>query len=163
MVATKRLGIRLHRLPTAMLAATLLAVVATAASAAECPADKVSVDVRKPVTTGPKDVTDTVLSSIDLSKEKLALPDHLLRLRKLVIKPGGIVPWHSHGDRPAIIYIISGGIYEYASNCSVPIYHPAGDSTVETSGTAHWWKNTGKKTVVLLSADVMHDPSDHNM
>ncbi|MGO8920403.1 MAG: cupin domain-containing protein [Stellaceae bacterium] len=136
---------------------------AGAARAADCPADKRGVDVTAPSTMAAKDVTDKVLTSIDLAKEKVALADHRLRLRKLEIKPGGVVPWHSHGDRPAIIYIISGEILEYASNCSVPIVHKAGDVTAETSGTAHWWKNVGSKTVVLLSADLLHDPNDHNM
>jgi len=67
-----------------------------------------------------------------------------------VVEPNGIVPWHSHDDRPAIIYIISGEIYEYSSNCSVPILHQAGEATREGNGTAHWWQNTGKEAVVLL-------------
>ena len=113
--------------------------------------------------TASKDVTDVVLASVDLAKEKVALSDHQLRLRKLEIKPGGIVAWHSHGDRPAIIYIISGDIYEYASNCSVPILHKAGEVSREATGTAHWWQNTGNQTVVLLSADILHDAKDHNM
>jgi hypothetical protein len=33
----------------------------------------------------------------------------------------------------------------------------------ETHVTAHWWKNTGKEAVVLLSADLLHDAADHNM
>jgi quercetin dioxygenase-like cupin family protein len=83
--------------------------------------------------------------------------------RKLTIEPGGIVPWHSHGDRPAIIYIAEGEIVEYASNCSVPIIHKAGEVRPETSGTSHRWQNLGDKTVVLFVGDVMHDKNDHNM
>ena len=30
----------------------------------------------------------------------------------LVVQPGGIVPWHSHADRPALIYVVSGEIVE---------------------------------------------------
>src|SRR5262249_51381524 len=85
------------------------------------------------------------------------LKDHALRLRRLVVKPGGVVPWHTHTDRPAIIYIISGKIVEYRSTCKTPILHKAGESTAEVKGTSHWWKNTGKQTVVLLSADLFHD------
>jgi quercetin dioxygenase-like cupin family protein len=140
-----------------------MSVAANAAVAGECPVDKRGVDVTKPSTMAAKDVTDKVLGSIDLSKETVALADHQLRIRKLEIKPGGVVPWHSHGDRPALIYIIQGEIYEYASNCAVPILHKAGDVSPETSATAHWWKNTGKETVVLISADVLHDRADHNM
>ena len=84
-------------------------------------------------------------------------------MRKLTIEPGGIVPWHSHADRPAIIYITEGEIIEYASNCTAPIVHKAGDVVAETPNVSHWWKNLGDKTVVLLSADLLHDTSDHNM
>jgi len=126
------------------------------ASAGECPADRVSPGFRTSGETQPKGVTDTVLASVDLSKEKVGLADHQLRTRKLVIQPGGVVPWHSHEDRPALIYIVSGTIEEYASNCSVPIEHKAGEVSVEKLGVQHWWKNTGKTPVVLLSSDVFH-------
>src|SRR5262245_29040822 len=89
--------------------------------------------------------------------------DRQFRMRKLVVQPGGIVPWHSHGDRPAIIYIIEGEILEFASNCSVPIVHGPGDVTTETSGVSHWWKNLGDTPVVLLSADLLRDKNDKHM
>jgi quercetin dioxygenase-like cupin family protein len=133
------------------------------AVAGECPADKFKAGVRAPVTTPATGVTDTVLASIDLAKEPVKLNDHLQRVRKLVIQPGGVVPWHSHTDRPALIYIIEGEIAEYASNCSVPIVHKAGDVRAETQGTSHWWKNHGDKVVTLLSFDILHDMHDHNM
>jgi quercetin dioxygenase-like cupin family protein len=144
-----------------VIAGALLA--GTSAFAGECPADKMGVNLTKKVDFGPKDVTDTVLASIDLAKEPAMIDQRALRLRKLVVQPGGIVPWHSHGDRPAIIYIISGEVTEYASTCAVPILHKAGDVATEKSATAHWWKNTGTQAVVLLSADILHDTTDHNM
>jgi len=79
------------------------------------------------------------------------------------IEPGGIVPWHSHGDRPAIIFIQEGEIIEYASNCAVPIVHKTGDIRPETNPTSHWWENKGSKTVVLYVGDVLHDKTDKNM
>ena len=123
-----------------MFVRTLLASTALAASVAlaapafadECPAGQMRADATKPVTYGPKDVTDKVLAQIDLADEKIALKGHLMRVRKLEIQPGGIVPWHSHGDRPAIIYMVQGEATEYASNCAVPIVHKAGDVTPET-------------------------------
>jgi len=132
------------------------------AFAGECPAGQMRADATKPSTAAAKAVTDKVLSTIDLADEKVALKDHTMRVRKLEVQPGGIVPWHSHGDRPALIYIVSGEIYENASNCAVPILHKAGEATAETHLTAHWWKNTGKTTAVLLSADILHDPMDAN-
>src|SRR5262245_4231270 len=114
------------------------AVLSTTAWAGGCPAGKVGVDVTKPGAMANKDATDKVLATIDLSKEKVALADHEFRIRRLEVKPGGEIAWHSHADRPALIYIISGEITEYASNCSVPIVHKAGDVAKETSETAHW-------------------------
>jgi quercetin dioxygenase-like cupin family protein len=146
--------------------AALLALAAAPqlAFAGSCPVDKSGVNVRAPVSTPASGVTDTVIASIDVAKEPAHIEGRLFRMRKLVIQPGGVVPWHSHGDRPAIIYIISGTVEEYASNCSVPIVHPAGDVTAETSGTSHWWKNNGRKTVVLLSADLFPVKADpHTM
>jgi quercetin dioxygenase-like cupin family protein len=145
---------------TTILAGALLAV--SSAFAGGCPAGKMSADVRAPETTKAKDVTDTVLSTVDLSKEMVKLEHRHMRLRKLVIQPDGVVPWHSHGDRPAIIYIISGTIIEYASNCSVGIVHTAGDSTPEFNGVSHWWRNEGKVPVVLISADIAHDEDDQH-
>ncbi len=137
--------------------------VAGPAFAGECPADKMRADATKPVGYGPKGVTDQVLSMIDLGGEKLALKGHMMRVRKLEVQSGGIVPWHSHGERPALIYIVSGEIVEHASNCAVPILHKAGDVARETHATSHWWQNNGKATVELLSFDITTDPNDHQM
>ena len=134
-----------------------LSVLAAPASAGQCPADKTKVGVRTSGEMKPKDVTDTVLGMIELGQEKVALADRRLRLRKLVVQPGGIVPWHSHEDRPALIYVVSGQIHEYASNCAVPIEHKAGEVSIEKLGVQHWWKNNGKAPAVLLSADLFHD------
>jgi quercetin dioxygenase-like cupin family protein len=136
---------------------------ASSALAGACPADQTKADVRQPVSHAGKGVTDTVLAAIDLEKEPANIKDRQLRFRKLTIEPGGIVPWHSHGDRPAIIYIAEGEIVEYASNCAVPIVHKAGEIRSETSGTSHWWQNLGDKTVILFVGDVLHDKNDHNM
>ena len=135
------------------------------AMAGECPAGKVAPDGQgqQAGATMPKDVTDTVLAALDLANEAPMLKDRQMRVRKLVIQPGGIVPWHSHGERPALIYIIEGEIVEYASNCAAPITHKAGEVARETHATAHWWQNHGTKTVVLLSFDILHDKNDHHM
>jgi quercetin dioxygenase-like cupin family protein len=143
-----------------------LALAPTTATAGSCPAGKIVPDGQgqKMNPAAAKSVTDKVLKRIDLVNEPVMLKDHALRQRRLVIKPGGIVPWHSHTDRPAIIYIITGTITEYSSTCAVPIVHRAGESTAEVKGTSHWWKNSTRKTVVLLSADLFHDKDDpHTM
>jgi quercetin dioxygenase-like cupin family protein len=135
----------------------------SAVIAGSCPSDKMRADAREAVPYAGKGVTDTVLAAVDLEKEPANIKGRQLRFRKLTIEPGGIVPWHSHGDRPAIIYVAEGEIVEYASNCTIPIVHKAGEVRPETSGTSHWWENLGNKTVILFVGDVLHDQNDHNM
>jgi quercetin dioxygenase-like cupin family protein len=132
------------------------------AFAGECPADQKKADAREKVDLKPVGVTDTVIAMIDVEKEQ-GIDDRMFRMRKLTIEPGGIVPWHSHGDRPAIIYVVEGEVHEYASNCGAPIVHKAGEVVAETKDVSHWWKNLGDTTVVLLSADLLKDPNDKNM
>jgi len=138
------------------IAAAVAAVFSMSAFAGECPADKRVADGQgqKMVNHGPKDVTDVVRASTDLAREPVALQGRLFRLRELNVGPGGIVPWHSHNERPAMIYIVSGEIVEYASNCAVPIVHKAGDVAPEKNGTAHWWQNHGKVPSKLISVDL---------
>ena len=145
------------------LAAGSMLIGVSSAVAGGCPADKMKADVRQPATHAAKGVTDTVLAAIDLEKEPANIKERQLRFRKLTIEPGGVVPWHSHDDRPAIIYVAEGEIVEYASNCADPIVHKAGDIRPETHGTSHWWQNLGNKTVVLFVGDVLHDENDKNM
>lgn len=161
--------ISLYRPPLARriaIAAALVAVLGVAAGAAfagECPADKRVADGQgqKPGPMAPSGVTDVVRYSTDLSKEPIALKGRQFRLRQLEMQPGGIVPWHSHNERPAMIYIVSGEVVEYASSCAVPIVHKAGDVAPEKNGTSHWWKNTGHAPAVLISVDLF--PGDAKM
>ena len=146
---------------TALLSLAAIGIVAAvtmgAAQAGECPADKIAAGATKPGATEPKDVKDTVLAAIDLGGEIAGFEGRKLRTRMLEIQPGGVVPWHSHEDRPALIYVVEGTVTEYASNCAVPIVHKAGEVSVETKEVSHWWKNTGKSVAKLLSSDVFHD------
>jgi quercetin dioxygenase-like cupin family protein len=133
-----------------------LCLAAGVAFAGECPANQRVADGhgQKPGPTMPVGVTDVVRHSTDLAKEPVAIKGRQFRLRQLDMQPGGIVPWHSHNERPAMIYIVSGEVVEYASSCAVPIVHRAGDVAPERNGTSHWWKNTGSTPAVLISVDL---------
>lgn len=150
--------------PLALGAGLLFSALGTApAFAGSCPAGQMKDGARTSGETMPKGVTDTVLTSIDLAKEPANIAGRQLRLRRLVVQPGGIVPWHSHATRPAIIHVVSGTIEEYASNCAVPVLHKAGESVAEKSPVSHWWKNTGTKPAELLSADLFPAAADAHM
>jgi quercetin dioxygenase-like cupin family protein len=153
------------KMSAALVVAGLLAgaVSVGSAFAGECPADKMMPNAREPVKFEPTGVTDNVLAALPLAEEGPMLNDRQMRVRKLVIQPGGIVPWHSHADRPALIYVVEGEINEYASNCAAPITHKAGDVAKETHVVAHWWKNLSDAPVTLLSFDILHDQADKAM
>jgi quercetin dioxygenase-like cupin family protein len=127
-----------------------------AAMAGDCPAGKEGASPLA-VATMPKDVTDNVIGAIDLGNG-YNIAGRTMRLRKLVIQPGGVVPNHSHAERPANIYVVDGAITEYRSTCTVPIEHKTGDVAVEAGNLSHWWRNNTKQPVTLISADVVPTP-----
>lgn len=137
----------------ALVAALAFASPANAAAAGLCPKPGSMNLANAP--TMPKGVTDTIIGSVDLAGE-IGVDGRTLRTRRLVIQPGGIVPLHSHKDRPALIYTLSGSITEYSSACAVPINHKAGDISREADGLSHYWVNHGKVPAVVLSSDVFH-------
>ena len=144
---------------TAVAGALALGGTASAAGApsAECPAAQMRPNARTTGETMPSKVTDTELSTLALGGEIKGLDNRRLRLRRLVIQPGGVVPWHSHTDRPALLMTMSGEVTEYRSTCAVGIVHKAGDVTPEKKGVSHWWKNTGKTVAVIIAADIKND------
>lgn len=151
------------RVGAVLLGCIALTAFAPAAHAGQCPADQIRDGARTSGETAPKGVTDNVLSAIDLSKEPAAIAGRQLRLRRLIIQPGGVVPWHSHENRPAIIHVVRGSVTEYASNCAVGIVHKAGESVAERAPVSHWWQNTGKVPAELLSADFFPEDADAKM
>ncbi|MGE0047126.1 MAG: cupin domain-containing protein [Hyphomonadaceae bacterium] len=137
----------------ALACAASAALFAAPAYANECPADQVVAATQTGAPTQPSGVTDTVIASIDLGAG-YGLPGRQLRMRRLVVQPGGVVPVHSHGERPANIYIVSGEITEYRSTCAAPITHRAGEVAVESGDLTHWWRNNSRRETVLISADL---------
>ncbi len=126
---------------------------ATPALAGQCPAGQETANPLTDRATAPKAVTDDVLGAIDLGQE-IGVAGRDLRLRKLVVQPGGVVPFHSHDGRPALILTVSGEITEHRTSCAVPVVHKAGELSRETNEVGHYWVNHGKVPAVLYSADV---------
>ena len=157
----------INRIGAAAIAGAFAVFAATGlAQAGECPADQVKDGSVVSGPTKPAGVTDTVIASIKLDPKGGDFKNQLLRMRKLVIAPGGVVPWHEHSERPANILVLAGTIEEYRANCAVPIIHRPGDVAVEFGqGFAHWWKNTGSEPVELISADIFKTAAedDHMM
>jgi quercetin dioxygenase-like cupin family protein len=126
---------------------------APAASAGECPAGQIGANALADAATMPSRVTDDVIASIDLG-QGYGVPGRNLRMRRLVVEPGGVVPLHSHAERPANIYVVSGEITEYRSTCTAGVTHRAGEVVAEQGDVSHWWRNNSRRRAVLISADI---------
>lgn len=125
------------------------------AEAGACPAGKVLSTPRDIGDHKNHLVTKKTLTVVDLTGWR-NINDLNLRIRYFTIPAGGVVPTHEHNDRPSIVHILKGEIYEYSALCSVPILHKAGEATPEFGQNhAHWWENKGPDEVILTSSDIV--------
>jgi len=93
---------------------------------------------------------------VELGPEIQGMENRQLRMRQLTIEPGGHIGVHSHKDRPAVGYVLSGtDTVTYADGKSRVL--KAGDSTSANHETTHWHENRGKEPIVLLVIDVFHN------
>lgn len=125
------------------------------AFAGECPEGKEG----KPTLEAPTEAVgevSNVLGTIELGTEMVALDDHILRIRTVTLPPDGIIPLHSHEDRPAWFYMKNGTLTIHRQDCTVPITLNTGDVSAEGKGTVHWAKNDGKEHAILLVTDIVH-------
>ncbi|NQW09889.1 MAG: cupin domain-containing protein [Alphaproteobacteria bacterium] len=107
--------------------------------------------------TGPKAgkaISNKVLGEFDMTNEIPGMDGRFMRLRYWTIQPGGVVPVHSHANRPGLIYILGGEILEHRSDRAEPKVHGPGTISLENDGISHWWSNEGDTPVTLLGFDV---------
>lgn len=125
------------------------------ASASSCPADRRLATHRVLDNVAEKHLRRQTLSEVHLEKWR-GVGDLFLRMRKLTIQPGGLIPTHYHNDRPSIVYILKGELVEHNSFCSEPIVHREGDWSAEFGPfVGHWWENKTNEVAIVLSADVI--------
>jgi quercetin dioxygenase-like cupin family protein len=77
---------------------------------------------------------------------------HAVRMRRLVMEPGGVVAWHTHDQLQGMALIIEGQATEIRNSCMDPIVYRAGDVAIEDANTAHGWRNDGDTPTVILVA-----------
>jgi quercetin dioxygenase-like cupin family protein len=139
---------------SAALGAGVALMISAGAIAAECPKDKV---LTEHADIGWKDdvgIRRKTMALIDLNGWK-NIGDLRLRMRRLIIPPGGVIPTHDHNDRPSLVYFVTGEVIEHNSKCAVPIIHKAGESDTEWGDYRHWWENKTDKDAVLIGVDIV--------
>jgi quercetin dioxygenase-like cupin family protein len=94
------------------------------------------------------------ISGFDLSKQGLKdFEQRQMRIRQITIEPGGIVAVHSHGQRPALTYVLKGNLLEHRKGAPDRTYRP-GEVLTESTDVDHWAENTGGVPTVLISVDL---------
>ncbi len=97
------------------------------------------------------------IGAIDLGPEIEGMDGRTLRLRHWTVEPGGIVPVHSHTNRPAMIYFLEGELIEHRSDTTEPKLHGPGSVSIEALGVAHWWENQGDVPVKMIAVDIFQE------
>lgn len=82
-------------------------------------------------------------------------PTRAVRMRRLVVEPGGVIAWHAHDQVQGMALVVSGEMTEIRNTCLDPIRYRAGDVAMEDAQTAHGWRNDGDETAVILTAHVV--------
>ncbi|MDX1401843.1 MAG: hypothetical protein R3245_07975, partial [Kiloniellales bacterium] len=89
-------------------------------------------------------------------QKQIGLSGYELRLREIVIEPGGVIARHSHAKRPGIVKTISGTWTEgrpgEAGAAMVVTEFPADGNNIlsETWDVEHWGYNTANEPAVLM-------------
>ena len=128
--------------------ATLAAIMR--AEPRQCPTGSVQANARTSGETERIGVAET-----EIARTPLANGETAVRTRRLVIQPGGVLPWHAHAERQGMALIVSGTMTEYRNSCREPLVYRAGDVARETADLAHMWRNESRSEAVILAIDVV--------
>lgn len=117
----------------------------------ECPAARIQANARSEGF-GPS----SGVESADLALTPLASDaTRAVRLRRIVVQPGGVIAWHDHRAVQGMALLVSGEMTELRNTCRDPILYRAGDVAIEDEGTAHSWRNEGDEPAVVLVSHVV--------
>jgi quercetin dioxygenase-like cupin family protein len=101
--------------------------------------------------TGNKGINAQQISGFDLSKQR-----RQMRLRKITLEPGGVAAMHSHAQRPALSYILSGTFIEHRKGAPDRTYK-TGEVITESTDVEHWSENPGSEPVAIVSVDLFKE------
>jgi len=97
------------------------------------------------------------IGGFDLSKQGLKdYEQRQMRIRQIKLDPGGIAALHSHAQRPALSYVLSGTIVEHRKGGPDRTYK-AGEVITESTDVEHWAENNGTEPVVIVSVDLFKE------
>lgn len=123
------------------------------ASPRTCPADRTAENAQSGVAGG-EAVGVTIT---EIARTPLADGSGALRTRRIVVAPGGALPWHEHSGRQGMAIVVAGQLLETRNSCRDPMRYFPGDVARETADLAHAWANDSDAPATLLAIDVVRD------
>ena len=117
----------------------------------ECPAARTQANARTSSDTQAVGVEAVDVGFVPLGSD----PTRSVRLRRITVQPGGVIPWHNHEALQGMALLVQGEMTEYRNTCLDPIVHHAGDVTREDAATAHGWRNESEEIAVILVSHVV--------
>jgi quercetin dioxygenase-like cupin family protein len=103
--------------------------------------------------TADKGLSADKLDALDLTGEIGSVKGRQLRMRKVMLLPGGVIGLHSHKDSPTVSYLLQGSV-TYHQEGEAPRVLKAGESIAEGKATAHWAENRGGVAAVWITVDI---------
>ena len=97
------------------------------------------------------------LHMLDLTDEIDSVKGRQLRMRKVMLLPGGVIALHSNKDRPTVSYFLQGQV-NYHQEGKAPRVVKAGDAVAEGKDTTHWAENRGGVAAVWIAVDIPKEP-----
>jgi len=97
------------------------------------------------------------LRSLDLSEEVDSVKGRPLRMRKVMLLPGGVIGLHSHKDRPTVSYFMQGEVI-YHEEGKPPRVVKAGEGIAEGKDTTHCAENRQGVAAVWIAVDIPKEP-----
>ena len=97
------------------------------------------------------------LHVLDLTDEIDSVKGRPLRMRKIMLLPGGVIGLHSHKDRPTVSYFLQGQVI-YHQEGKEPRVVKAGEGFAEGKATTHWAENRGGVAAVWIAVDIPKEP-----
>jgi quercetin dioxygenase-like cupin family protein len=89
------------------------------------------------------------LRSVDLGSEIDSGQEGKLRLRVLILEPGGVVELHSHKDQPTILHVIKGTLTSHRQGKPEVVLR-AGVGLAESKASNYWVQNTGSEPAEFI-------------
>ena len=91
-----------------------------------------------------KGVSVSNRAALELGPQIPAMEGYQVRIRKVVVEPGGVVKQHEHSTRPGTYFVIRGdGVAEYRGGKKNIV--PAGTAVLESQDVDHWIINEGNE------------------